>query len=150
MHGYSKKLTFGICSRRQLNSQSIRYLIDQIPGTFPWDPIISDAKKGHSYKLSHWQYSPGEASPGILTSISATAYEAVFHSKSKDQPVANKLLMLLKMSIKCEITHSRRFGGNLCSPVLMAKSWDDKWFKTERCVRCRIILVKRSNNRKAV
>ena len=28
MHGYSKKLTFGICSRRQLNSQSIRYLID--------------------------------------------------------------------------------------------------------------------------
>ncbi len=36
-------------------------------------------------------YSPGEASPGILTSISVTAYEAVFHSKCKDQPVATSI-----------------------------------------------------------
>ncbi len=31
-----------------------------------------------------YAYSPGEEYPGILTSISVTAYEAVLHSKCKD------------------------------------------------------------------
>ncbi len=39
-------------------------------------------------KMLYNLYSPGEASDGILASISVTAYEAVLDSKCKDQPVA--------------------------------------------------------------
>ncbi len=59
-----------------------RYLKD------PWSHVLSlPGAQGVCWRphlAGMRQYSPGEESLGILTSISVTAYEAVLHSKCKN------------------------------------------------------------------